>query len=400
MRKINVLFMQSQSFFGSDSMIHSLIMRHLNRSRVTVHVACNAGSPGEASPALQALEKIPDLRIRPTDFGPSINQRSRTQMARDAVTGALPTLASLGGLAGYVRRNSIDIIHGTEKPRDAFYGFLLARMTGARAVTHLHVKVENWISPLVRWAMKHDDALIAVSDFVAKSAVNMGYAAERTHFVLNSLDATKWDPATDGSAVRREFGIAPETPVMAIISRVFPWKGHTLLLEAAAKARAEHDDFKLLIVGEEDPRAGGVGFMDQIKARSGQLDLSRHVIFTGFRSDVAQLLAASDLFVMPTFEEPCAVAFLEAMAMQKPVIALASGGTTQLVDQGEAGLLSAPGDADALAANIVALLRDPERRKRMGAYARKRVEEYFNPPRMANEVEEIYRRILDTPARP
>jgi len=100
---------------------------------------------------------------------------------------------------------------------------------------------------------------------------------------------------------------------------------------------------------------------------------------------------------MPTFEEPCAVAFLEAMAMRKPVIALDSGGTPQLVAHGESGLLSPPQDIDQLAANLLTFARDRGLRERMGAAGLSRVERLFYPARMSNEVEDVYRKILELP---
>ena len=106
------------------------------------------------------------------------------------------------------------------------------------------------------------------------------------------------------------------------------------------------------------------------------------------------MLVACDLYAMPTFEAPCAVAFLEAMAMQKAIIATYSGGTPEEVEHGRSGLLSQPHDIEELAANIVMLLGDPEMRKQMGEYGRSRVISYLNPARMAEEVTEIYRRIL------
>jgi len=399
MRKINVLFMQSQHYFGSDSMIHSLIMRHLDRSRVSVHVACNVGSMDDKSPSFRALEAIPDVLLRPTEFGPSVNGQTRSRVARDFLR-APPTLLSLTSLAAYAKKHQIDVVHGTEKPRDAFYGLLIGRLVGARCITYLHVKVEDWISPLVRWAMKHDDALIGVSRFVAESAIAKGYPAEKTHHVLNALDTSRWNEAVDGSAVRAELGIAPHVPLMAIISRLFPWKGHTDLLKALPKVKESVPEFKLLIVGEDDPRAtpGGGSYMAELEALTRELGLLDQVVFTGFRSDIPQLLAASDVFAMPTFEEPCAVAFLEAMPMRKPIVALDSGGTPELVERGRAGLLSPPGDIDALAANLVAVLRDPDLRARMGEHGRQRVQDFLNPRRLANEIEQVYRRVLGWPA--
>ncbi len=85
--------------------------------------------------------------------------------------------------------------------------------------------------------------------------------------------------------------------------------------------------------------------------------------------------------------------------MEKPVIALNNGGTRELVDHNRAGLLSEPHDIDQLATNILTLLNDPDLRARLGRYGRQRCIEYFNPQRMADEVEQIYRRILGVPHR-
>ena len=113
MNKINVLFMQSQSFFGSDSMIHSLIMRNLDRDQLRVRVACNAGDEGENAASLEALSPIPDLHVRPTRFGPTLTARSRSDQVKDTLRSA-PHTISLVGLANYVRKHKIQIVHGGE----------------------------------------------------------------------------------------------------------------------------------------------------------------------------------------------------------------------------------------------------------------------------------------------
>lgn len=376
-------------------MIHSLLMRYYDRSRVEVHVACNYGSRHHKSPSLQALETIPNLKIVRTNFGPTLTAQSKPNIAKSLVQ-VIPALFSLGRLAIYIRRHGIQIIHGTEKPRDAFYGLVMARLTGAKSVIHLHIKCTEHISALVKWAMKRTDAIIGVSDFVAQSAIAQGYRADKVHYVLNSLDMSHWDDAVDGSAIREEFGITSSTPLLVIASRLFVWKGHTELLKALAIVREQVPDIKLLIVGEDDPRAhpGHVRYSLQLKALVEELRLTDNVTFTGLRKDMARVLAACDVYAMPTFEEPCAVIFLEAMAMRKPIVALDSGGTSQEVDQGAGGLLSQPDDIESLAANIVTLVRDAAMRQRMGNYNRKRVEEYFNPQRMATETEQIYDHML------
>ncbi len=397
MKKINVLFMQSQSYFGSDSMIHSLLMRYLDRSKFDVHVAVNAGTRESPSASFKALQAIPDLQLRPTSFGPSVYSRSRLAVAKEAVTGGLPSAASLSGLAKYIRDHQIKLIHGTEKPRDAFIGLLLARTTGAKCVIQVHVKAENWISPLVRWSMKHADALVGVSAFVGGSLIDMGYPARKVHPVLNSIEAKEWPAEIDGSPIRREFGIPADSPVLAIISRLFYWKGHTELIKALALIKAHAPDMRLLVVGEDDPRGmpGRGSYTAELKTLVHNLGLTEQVLFTGFRRDIRQILAACDIFTMPSFEEPCAVAYLEAMAMKKPVVALDNGGTRELIENGKSGLLSSPQDIDQLAKNILTLIQDPGLRLKMGEYGRRRVEEYFNPIRMACDVEAVYQELIE-----
>ncbi len=116
--------------------------------------------------------------------------------------------------------------------------------------------------------------------------------------------------------------------------------------------------------------------------------------FLGFRSDVMELLAACDVFALPSFEEPCAVAYLEAMAMAKPVVALRSGGTPELVVHGQTGLLSEPKDVAGLARNLAILCENPELRANLGGAGRRRVEDVFTPSRLAADIELIYRHLL------
>jgi len=391
-----VLFMQSQVFFGSDSKMHSLLMREYDRDEVDVHVACTRGRRGEPSASLGALSTIPDITLRPTNFGPTLSHQGRLRVLA-SLPSAGPMLSDLGALALYLRRHRIDLVHGTEKPRDAFYGVLLAKLAGVRSVVHVHVAYRDWLSQKVRWAISAADGVIAVSRFVADTIVAAGHPPEKVHVLLNGLDAERWDPGFDGMPVRRELGIAPEQPLIVIASRLYHWKGHLLLVRALAKVKREVPDVRLLVAGEDDARAapGRGSLTAELRQLAHELGVSENVIFTGFRSDVQALLAACDVYAMPTFEEPCAVAFLEAMAMARPVVALRSGGTPEIVPDGEAGLLSEPDDVDGLAANLVALLRDTRLRRRLGAAGRRRVETQLTPARMAADGLRIYRRVLE-----
>lgn len=393
MKKINVLFLQSQEKFYADSMIHVLLMRFLDREQFEIHIACNLEALRTNPDVIENLNSIADLRVYSTDFGPSLYLRPKLKAAWQTVLNSPRVAYRLAKLANYMRQNKIDVVHCTEKPRDAFYGYLLARVTGARCLIHMHVKVENWISPLTRWAMRRADAIVGVSSFVAESNIAMGFPAARTHFVHNGIDISLWDADVKGDRVRQELGIEPDTILLAAIGRLVYYKGQMELLQALEKVHRAHPKVHLLIVGEGDDIPGS--YTQRIKAFVQNSVLKNVVTFTGHRPDVREILAACDIFTFPSFEEPFGMVYLEAMLMRKPVVALASGGAREIVEHGKSGLLSAPQDIDQLAANILTLIRDETLRRQLGEHGRRRVEAHFTAQRMARDFELLYQKILN-----
>lgn len=394
-QRLNILFTQAQTYYASDARIHGTLMRRLDRERFGLHAAVNVGCGREVTPGMRALSAIPDLNIYRMRFTPSANGRPRAAVLRDTVRGVGPSVGGLSGLVGYVRRNQIHAVHCLDKARDTAYGLIAARLTGARLVIHMHVKIEDWVSPVVRATMRQADALIAISQFVRRGALEAGYADERIHVVLNGLDMDEWEAPTGAETVRQEFGIAPDAPLLAAVGRLFRWKGHGELLRALAEALPQIPGARLLVIGEDDMLAAhGASYRAELEELTRSLGLAEHVIFTGQRADVPRLLAAADVFALPSFEEPFGMVFLEAMALRKPVVALDNGGTREVVEHGRTGLLSAPGDQGGLAANLALLAREPALRARMGEAGRRRLEERFTAGRMATDMGRVYERLL------
>ncbi|MGE5594539.1 MAG: glycosyltransferase family 4 protein [Hyphomicrobiales bacterium] len=393
MARVPVLFLQSQNFFGADTHMHSLLMQHLDRERFDVHVAVDANGSDEVA---GQISQIPGVKVIRINFGPSVFKQSRSEILRN-LWGGLPAIVDLPKLAIYMRRHGIRIVHGTEKPRDALYGVVLAKATGARSIVHLHVKMHEALTGRALWAMQHADAVVGVSGWVAETAAARGISRDRLYAVPNAMAVNGWTPDPEGARrVREEFGIPDGAPVLAVSARLFLWKGHRELIEAVARIAPSWPELRLLIVGEDDPRAhpGGGSFKAELQELAKSLGVSENVIFAGFRRDIRQILSASDIYTMPSFEEPWGVAFMEAMAMEKPVVALRSGGTPELVLDGVTGLLSEPGDIERLAANIGSLLADPELRARMGAAGRERMCSTFTPRHMAENIGEVYQQVL------
>ncbi|HEY0467197.1 MAG TPA: glycosyltransferase family 4 protein [Polyangiaceae bacterium] len=393
--KIGILFIFAQNGFGADAAVHSDIIRNLDRDRFDVHVACtDGGGDSERAPdSLIKLRTLPEIKLRPTRFAPTLGQRSPQAVLR-ALRSAGAFSADFVALRRYVARERIRIVHSTERPRDAAYGVGLAKLAGARSVVHVHVKWSNEYSALARWGVQRADAVFSISRYVTSTLLDMGKPAAEIHTILNGIDPSQWDPSLDGAELRRELGVPQDALVLASVSRLFSWKGQRELLRAFALVKSELSNTRLLIVGADAQEVEGGSFTAELKALARSLGIEQEVIFTGPRSDVPQVMAACDLFTMPSFEEPFGLVFLEAMAMKRPVIALDNGGTPEVVEHGRSGLLSPPQDIQGLAANILGLLREPALRAKMGEYGRSQVLSRFSAQRMAADAASAYERVL------
>ena len=370
-------------------------MRSLDRSVFDVHVACPAAAAAARTPAYTMLANIPDLHVVPSNFGPSMSGRSGV----DKLLQLFSTPAMIGGfysLSRYIRRHRIALVHATDRPRDAVASAVLGRLTGAKSIVHAHLKCADWMSSSIHWSMRRVDAIIGISRFVAQSLVDYGYSRDKVYAVLNAIDLPVWDYSTNPNDVRKEFGIPHAAPVIACAARLFRGKGQDSLIRALPGVRNEFPGVRLLIIGRDDRQAMRTSFTEELKTLARDLGVAEHVIFTGHRADMPALIAASDVFAMASDEEPFGLVFAEAMAMKKPVVALANGGTPEVVDHGKSGLLSAPGDQESLAANLRVLLRDPELRARMGEYGRSQVEARFTAARMAADIGLVYESLLSS----
>ena len=188
--------------------------------------------------------------------------------------------------------------------------------------------------------------------------------------------------------MRRSCGFPDGELVVLTVASLTPVKDHAGLLEAAARLRTQSAvPFRLLFVGEGALRS-------ELERRVGELGLTRHVDMPGASDRVPDLLAAADVFVLPSHLEGMSNAILEAMASGLPVVAKAVGGNPELVVDGETGLLCRPGDPESMAAAIGRLLQDASLRRRMGEAARKRAVETFSIDAMLRNYADYYRRVV------
>jgi glycosyltransferase involved in cell wall biosynthesis len=394
--RLNVLFIASQPAAWPALSVHATLMRFLDPKRVRVHVLYNrlaAEEPYASSgrSALDRLPRAPEIALIPAEFGP-VGGALRPKLAIAAARAVLPAGRDSIRLLAYLRRHRIDVIHCDEGSRNAFYGLVLSKLTSARCIVHFHSKYGSWMLAPSRFAVRHADAVIAVSGWTGDVLAQAGVDRRRIFTVLNGIDLTGWDPeAVDRATVRRRLAIPPEDPLVVMVAQLTAWKRQATLIEAFRTVAAKHPRARLMLVGVDWSPSGS--YRAELERQVAAAGLERSVIFAGQRTDVRDLLAAADVFALPSLDDPCPLAEIEAMAMGKPIVAVRAGGAPELIEHGRTGLLGPPDDADQLAANLLRLIDDPRLRHELGGNGRRRARDCFSAERMAEDVEAVYRSV-------
>lgn len=237
------------------------------------------------------------------------------------------------------------------------------------------------------WLYRRIDHAITISPQVIPHMSGL-LAPEQFTPIYSAPDPARFDVTESREAVRRELGYEDVDKVIGVVARLAPEKGHTVLLEAAPSILERHPRARLLFVGTGRSRPA---LEEQVR----RLGLDDKVHFAGFRQDVPRLLQAMDLFVLPcTSGESLGTSILEAFLMQRPVVACDVGGVCESVRDGATGRLVPPGDARALAEAIVDQLDHPERAQQWALAGKRLVEAQFTPARIAEQTEDVYRRVM------
>jgi glycosyltransferase involved in cell wall biosynthesis len=205
---------------------------------------------------------------------------------------------------------------------------------------------------------------------------------------LGRFDPTRCTPAAR-QQLRRQWGVAPDSPLVGIVGNVNRLKGHTYFIEAAGQIARQTPNARFAIVGrriDSDP-----GCWEGLQNLIARLGLSRKVIFTDYQEDIPAVLSALDVFVLSSILESCPNVVLEAMAMRIPVVATDVGAVSELLGDGEAGILVPLRDAEAIARGVLACLARPAGEiQAVTDVARKRVETLFELDKIARLQLELY----------
>lgn len=296
-----------------------------------------------------------------------------------AIGGKLNPLA-VHWLAQHARQSHADLIQSTLSTASWWCGWL-ERLSGKRTIGH----VQGFTS--ARWH-RHQSHLLAVSQAVKDDLVDQGIAPEKITVLYNALAPEDFVARREPRVVRDEFGATADTPVIGTIAHLSEKKGHRDLFAAMPAVCRSFPRVQFWIIGQGQLR-------DELEATARANGTLNHVRFLGFRRDTADLMNAIDIMALPSHREPCALVYIEAALMRKPIVACRAGGAPESVADHETGLLVPVRDSQSITAALCKLLDNHTRAESMGRAGYERARDLFGWPRFIRTLEGVYDRVLD-----
>jgi glycosyltransferase involved in cell wall biosynthesis len=288
-------------------------------------------------------------------------------------------------LAAWLRHEEIDLVHahmyraevlGTRAAVAAGTPVIMATVHSSR------VRSPEDVALLAGLTM-HMDRLIVPSDSIRHKVEHEGRAGARFAIIPSGIDLSRFASPTVPCALRRELDIPADAPLIGVVARLEPEKGHRYLIDAMPIILESALDAWLAIVGEGSQA-------DALRDQASALGVAHRVVFTGRREDVSALTADLTVAVLPSMREAQGISILEAMARRVAVVATAVGGIPEVITDGVDGLLVPRADPAALASAVGSLLKSPGLRRRIGEAGYRTVAERFSIDAQVKRIESVY----------
>jgi glycosyltransferase involved in cell wall biosynthesis len=301
------------------------------------------------------------------------------------------------GLVRLIREFRPAIVH-THTAKAGVLGRLAARLAGVPVVVHTfhgHV-LRGYFGPVKTAVFRRleaglgrmADALVAVSDSVKQDLVALGIAdGNRIRVVPLGLDPEPFAGALGRGALRRDWNVPAEAPLVGMVGRLVPIKDVPTFLQAAVLVHKALPNSHFALVGDGEERS-------LLQSHVAQLGLEKSVHFLGWCRDLAAVYGDLDVVVNSSRNEGTPVALIEALAAARPVVATRVGGTGDLLQEGAFGRLVPPGDPAALAAAILDCVRDPAAASARALAGRALVVERYSAARLVQDIDALYRDLL------
>jgi len=291
----------------------------------------------------------------------------------------------------FIKKNRVDIIH-CHGYKSNFYG-LLASKGQVPSVTTNH----NWLT--AHWKLKtyclldslwirFFDRIVAVSNEVKRDMLRYKIPGKKIRVIDNGIAIERFEKLVETKSMKNQLGFEEKIRIIGTIGNLGTEKGHIYLLEAAKQILDVVKDLKFLIIGDGRLRK-------PLEEKSEELGIKKHIIFTGQRKDIPELLMAMDIFVLPSIKEGLPIALLEAMAAKRPVIATRVGAIPKVIENRDIGVLVEPKDIKGLRDAIMNLLNDPGRMNLLARKGFDRVCMDFSSDEMGKNYLKLYNELIN-----
>ncbi|KPK75376.1 MAG: hypothetical protein AMJ89_04645 [candidate division Zixibacteria bacterium SM23_73] len=297
----------------------------------------------------------------------------------------------------WLKHQEVDLIH-THRYKENIIGSLAARMGGIQHIVRTYHGMpepfEGFKNIKYKFYILLDYLIskllvkkIITASFDIKEKLSQRLGEKKVTSIPNSvnLDSLKIEKAP--RRVRQMLGVGDDCTIIGSAGRLVPIKGYQVFLKAAQLIKQRESKVKFLIVGDGPEKSN-------LEKLSDELKISEDFLFPGYREDIQDIINVMDIFVLTSFHEGIPMVLLEAMGLEKPIVATKVGGIPEVITDQISGALIEPNDPEDLAQKSLYLLQEREIREKMGSEAKRRIEESFTAERMAQRVLEIYQSMV------
>lgn len=385
-----IVYVNPGGFLGGAERSLIDILRHLDRSRFTPRVVVL--SDGPFADAVRALD------IHVTQLGLSkstlaFGQRNPIAAIPHLLSAAIDVRRALTRLRDVLGNERPLVLHANGLKADLLA--VWARPSHSWVIWHFRNPLRSsWLRLLFRCAFNPTFVRVIANSRATAASLPRGFAPDVIYNGITALGdypgpTSERDEAECAAACARRH---PDEVLLGAVAHLGPGKGHEVLLDALASVSTTVPKVRLIVVGDavyaSSPRYG-----EELRHRAERMGVSDRVTFVGQRDPIWPWLRRFDIVVAPSQIEGFGRSVVEAMLAGKAVIAANAGALSEVVSDGETGLLIDPEDADAWASAITRLARDPAERERLGLAARARAESLFRVDRMMERLEQTYVRL-------
>jgi L-malate glycosyltransferase len=247
---------------------------------------------------------------------------------------------------------------------------------------------KSWIAQA---RYRRADSILANSNWVADQAAASGAPREKLHVVFEGAEIPPLPTPAQRAEARRCWKVPEGSPLLGCVGVFLPDKGQEWLIRALAEVRKDFPDARLLLAGDGPTR-------HELTKLAWELNLAQAVIFPGFVKDVEAVYSALDVFLLPSFFEAFNNSLLAAMSYQVPSVVFRRGALTEIVEDGQSGLVVSGPDVPEISAAVKRLLVDRDFARRLGEAARVRISANFTADRMVESTLSAYQEVLRTQA--